>query len=394
MDCMCDDICRANDQTQQRQVQFKKKTKLMRKIITVLTTTLLAAGLAGAATTVAWTDVLDERFETNPNGRITLMPERRPGQTSSGAHDKAQSTYSLQGYISLIRPAQAGAHASLGVEASFAMHETNASSATKSAFLLTLVDKSMVGFEILLPPTRHAPALVSIVYRRPGEGKFQSLREFRLEGGEANGRWQLDYRHGLLSLSHGSNLLGRAEAPARLGVQVAGVVWWQRGGRATCRQLTLSGEPRNKYTPQQIAIAKRAASLNREATRLFFKDKKSAEALVKMREASDLFVEAHGQNHHDVANSFANLASILGAMGRQNEAETLLMKAVTINEAMLGSTHPHSIRTRVQLARHFLECGKREQARAIAHQCRDEWQETLGADKGIPYSLSKLLHEL
>ena len=115
---------------------------------------------------------------------------------------------------------------------------------------------------------------------------------------------------------------------------------------------------------------------------------------MKMKEASRLYVEVHGENHHDSANSFTNLATILGAMGNRNEAGPLWAKALMIHEKTLGANHPHTTLTRFNQGNHFLETGDKAKAKELWTRCRDDWKAVLGPEYRLVKSLDFILLRL
>jgi len=136
-----------------------------------------------------------------------------------------------------------------------------------------------------------------------------------------------------------------------------------------------------------------ASRLNQEARKLL-SEQKAEEALIKMQEASRLYVEVHGENHHDSANSFSNLATILGTMGRTDEAGPLWAKALEIHEKTLGANHPHTTLTRFNQGQHFLKVGDKAKAKASWTRCRDDWKAVLGPEYSLVKALDSILQRL
>jgi hypothetical protein len=99
-----------------------------------------------------------------------------------------------------------------------------------------------------------------------------------------------------------------------------------------------------------------------------------------MREASALFVKIRGEHHYDSANSFVNLAMLLQAKREFSEAEALWLKALTIHEETLGTTHPHTTMTRFQYSQCCFEAGQKEKSRQLWLRCRHDWQAVLGPE--------------
>jgi tetratricopeptide (TPR) repeat protein len=218
------------------------------------------------------------------------------------------------------------------------------------------------------------------------------LREVKISSPAPDGVWLLRYRHGLLTLIQGTNPLGSADLQL-LGIPVAGVSWTQKGGEVACEGMILKGEPLREVSAADQETLQRASRLNEEAGRLL-REKKFEAALAKMEEASALYVEGHGENHHDSANSFANRATILESLGRMEEAGKLWVKAVEIQEKVLGPTHPHTTLMRFNLGKNLFERGEKTKAKELWTRCRDDWKSVLGPDYPLAKSLDGILPTL
>ena len=355
---------------------------------------MAASQSAHADGTNTWTTVFDERFADNPQQRFHMVSVPIPGLTSSGAdtrYDEERKAYSVAGHLSLVRPVRAGAQVRLDLKLRFEPPETNAPSEMVTAFRLVLFDRSAAGVEIERSRQTNVPARVRFVQETSDQTKPKVLRELALKDTALDGEWQLGYCHGLLTLRHGSQMVGGADI-GKLGVQVAGVTWTQKGGKVTCDRMALTGEPIRETSPSDQETLKRASGLNEEAQRLF-RDGKAGEALSKMKEASALFVQVRGENHHDSANSFANLADMVEPSDKA-ESVRLYEKALAIHEQTLGATHPHTTLTRFNLGKCFMDQGDKAKAKELWTRCRDDWEKMLGADYSLVKSLDSLLPRL
>jgi tetratricopeptide (TPR) repeat protein len=125
-----------------------------------------------------------------------------------------------------------------------------------------------------------------------------------------------------------------------------------------------------------------------------FRAQKAEEALVKMEEASALFVNVHGENHYDSANSFGNRAAIIEATGKKEEAGKLWAKALAIDERTLGPTHPHTTLTRFNLGKNYFNKGDKAMAKELWTRCRDDWTSVLGPEYSLVKSLDSILPTL
>lgn len=137
-------------------------------------------------------------------------------------------------------------------------------------------------------------------------------------------------------------------------------------------------------------LLQQASRLNQEARQLYG-EKKAEEALSKMKEASALFVQVHGENHHDSGNSFTNLASILQVMGKPDDANKYQNKALAIHEATLGANHPHTTLTRFNLGKMYMDKGDKVKAKEQWTKCVADWKEVYGPDFPMVKSLDSIL---
>jgi hypothetical protein len=340
-----------------------------------------------------WVTVFDEQFADNPIQRFKILPvTESPGSEGTAQYDEERHAYSVGGHLALVRPVRAGVHVVWDLTLRFEPPGTNALAEMKTALRFVLFDRSMAGIEIQRSTNREVPSSVRFIQDKPGQREANVLREIRMPGAAPDGSWQLSYRHGLLTLRQGSNTVGSADLEV-LGVPVAGVSWTQKGGKVACQRMTLSGEPFQEARPEDQETLERAARLNEEAQRLF-REKKADQALPKMKEASALFVQIHGENHHDSANSFVNIATMLETGGNQDEAAKLWAKALSIHEKTLGPTHPHTTLTRFNQGTYFMQRGEKAKARELWTRCRDDWRAVLGPDYMLVKSLDALLLKL
>ena len=354
----------------------------------------MAASVAVGEESTNWVTVFDERFEDNPTPtqRFKILPVFISGAEGSTRYDEARHAYSIVGSLSLVRPVRAGAQVELELALHFLPAGTNAPSSLETDLMLVLFDRSLAGIEVLRSKQNNAPASVRFVHKKSGQASEKVLREISLPGAAPDGFWRLRYRHGLLTLVQGTNTLGSADIE-RLGIPVAGVSWTQKGGEVACERMTLRGEPFREAPAADQATLQRASQLNEEAMRLF-RAQKAEEALVKMEEASALFVKVHGENHHDSANSFGNRASIIESTGNMEEAGKLWTKALAIDERTLGPTHPHTTLTRFNLGKNYFNKGDKAKAKELWTRCRDDWTSVLGPEYSLVKSLDSILPTL
>lgn len=343
-----------------------------------------------------WMTIFDEEFADNPHQRFKILPVRVPvpGTTSSEGsvrYDEQRHAYSLAGRMSLVRPVRAGAHVELDLMLRFLPPTERSPTHLNTELGLVLHDRSVVGFQVRRTKKDDDPTTVRLLERKPGQVEPTVLQEVEMLGPAPDGGWQLRYRHGLLTLVKDTKTVGSAYIE-RLGIQVAGVSWLQMSGEVSCDRMILKGKPLHEISPTDQSILKRASRLNEESKQLL-RQKKADAALEKMRESSALFVKVHGDNHHDSANSFANLASILASRGNTDEAGRLWARALAIHENALGPTHPHTTLTRFNLGKHFMSKGDKSKAKELWTRCRDDLKAVHGPDYKLVRSLDSILLE-
>jgi hypothetical protein len=348
--------------------------------------------IAGAASPIPWDldaslgVIFDEWFADNPLPRFKILPippDANDKVLGGGLtnYDDADRSFSVDGYLGLVRPVQAGAHVALDLELVFDPPDANTPAKVTTMFQLVLFDGSIAGIEIQRSIRTDEPAIVRFTLNRSDRMDLFDpvvLREIGMKNPPKDGLWRLKYRHGLLTLFQPSHMVASADI-GTLGVQVAGVFWIQRGGKLTCRQMTLYGQPLAETSDEDNKVLQQAATLNEQAQTLFHEGKVD-EALAKMREASALFVKVNGEHHYDSANSYGNLAMMLQAQQKCVAAEELWSKALAIHEETLGPVHPHTTMTRFRYGQCCLEAGDKEKARALWGRCRSDWQTVLGED--------------
>ena len=318
-----------------------------------------------------------------------------PGSTLASTetyYQKTEHSYTLKGYGALTRRASAGNVADFGLSLHFSDSKAKEQPDVDVAFLFSLMDQSSAGFQILRNATNNPVATIRFIEFRRGEDQETVLREFPLVSGELIGNWQLRYQHGMLSIRHRTKELGCASIQ-RIGIPISGVTWFQRGGKVSCDHMTLLGQPFQEYAPGDKETRTRAAKLNQEA-RQFLSQQNYTEALSRMSNASALYVQVHGENHHDSANSFVNLASILSKSGQPKPATQLFTKALTIHEAILGLNHPHTTMTRFSLGELCFSQGDIATAAKHWTRCRDDWRLVFGPEYSLVKSLDSTLQRL
>lgn len=334
--------------------------------------------------------IFEETFADNPHSRFKMLPVTGASGSSEGTgkYDEVKHTYALGGNLSLVRPVLAGAYVEWSVKLRFEPAPADATSLLETQLKLVLRDQSIAGVNVQRSATGDVPGKIQFTRQQQGQNAPKVLKEIPLPA-SLDGTWLIRYRHGLITLIVNSKTLGSVDLSA-LGVPVAGVTWAQKGGTVVCEHMALVGESVWKLDEANQQLLQQASRLNQEARQLYGQ-KKAEEALSKMKEASALFVQVHGENHHDSANSFTNLASILQVMGKPDEANKYQTKALAIHEATLGANHPHTTLTRFNLGKMYMDKGDKVKAKEQWTKCVADWKEIYGPDFAMAKSLDSIL---
>jgi hypothetical protein len=365
---------------------------LLRLFLAIICLVLNSMVMAGDTN---WGSIFIEDFADHPSQRFNLTPMSPPGTTvasTSTHYDKAGHTYTLKGYGGLVRPVRAGPYVEWDLSLPALSYITNSKASLDISFMFVLMDKTTAGIQIVRSEAVTNPVSIRFVEFRPNQEQPTVLRAFSSSDPDLSGNWQLRYRHGLLGLSWRSNTVGHASIE-RIGIPVAGVMWLQNGGEVSCDGMSLRGEPILKISETNREIRSLAANLNRE-TKQFLAQKNFPAALSHMSNSSVLYVQAHGENHEDSANSFANLASVLSKSGNPKPAADLLAKALAIHEQVLGTNHPHTALTRFSLGEICFSQGDTAAAKKHWTRCRDDWSTVFGSDYPLVKSLDSTLPRL
>lgn len=309
--------------------------------------------------------------------------------TTETHYQKTSHSYTLKGYGALTRQASAGPVAELDLSLLFAGHTSNLQKDVDVTLLFGLMDQSAAGIQILRNAATKSSAALRFVEMRPGQEQPAVLREFALGALELSGEWRVRYQHGLLRASLRAKELGCASIQ-RIGIPIGGVTWLQRGGEVACDHMRLRGEAARELSASDRELRSRASRLNQEAAK-FMRDQNFPDALSRMSNASSLYLQVHGEQHHDSANSLVNLATILNKSGQSKSATQLFSKALTIHEVILGANHPHTAMTRFSLGE--LCFNQKDQTGARNHwtRCRDDLRSVFGPDCPLVKSLDATL---
>ncbi|MBI1176900.1 tetratricopeptide repeat protein [bacterium] len=328
-----------------------------------------------------WLTLIHETFEENPIGRFHLNPVALPGKISTGGKSswlKDQEAYRVSGYLSVLRPVQAGPHVDWRLSLTFVPATNDPAGFSRTKLMFVLFNRTVAGVALVSPSAHVAPNRVRFIQEFPDGRPTRILKDMPLDDRLPGGDWVLRYRHGLLTLLKGGRDLARADLQF-LGVAVAGVVWQQEGGEAICREMVLRGErivqDVEEYQKEHIA----ATRLTEEAKELLGKHQLE-DALIKAREANKYWRLVCGEEHYVTANSQVNIAMILQRMGNHGAALEPLQDALKIHELTLGKQHPRTVQDRFQLGQCYLAEGETGKARKLWTECRDDWLAIYGPD--------------
>ena len=172
----------------------------------------------------------------------------------------------------------------------------------------------------------------------PKESSRHILREYTQSGDLPNGEWAFSYHHGLMLITHGGKELWRGYLEGQTNV-VTNVTWEQRQGSIACRSVQLETIPHSTHSDKERVSLHEAEQLNMKALGLFQSDE-IPEALVHAKQASDLYLSVLGEDHHDAASSFLNLALVLEKDKQCEAAQECCARALRVRRKVLGSTHP------------------------------------------------------
>jgi tetratricopeptide (TPR) repeat protein len=226
----------------------------------------------------------------------------------------------------------------------------------------------------------------------PTEEKEEMLREFARSADLASGLWALHYQHGLVVITQAGDEVARGYL-GTAGAAVIGVNWIQKRGKLTCRGMQLDGvlpPPRSEEEQTQL---QKASRLNEKGLMLC-REGKVTESLGPIKQASDLYLSVLGEEHHDTANSFYNLATVLLKEKRFDEARVYYERALRVRKKVLGPAHPETALVLGDLGRLMLSQGKIGEARNYLVDCLPILEQTYGKDHRRTRNLANILDKL
>ncbi len=225
-----------------------------------------------------------------------------------------------------------------------------------------------------------------------GADTEQRLRRYELKGDLPNGKWIIRYHRGLVIVKHDGKEIARGsfETP---GAAVLGVTWDQLKGKLTCKGMSLDGIVPPQRPPNEQAQLQEAAQINQRGMALYAQ-KKFAEALEPTKQASDIYLKVLGENHHDTANSFFNIATLLLEIGRFDEAQAMFERCLKLRNVVLGADHPETALVHLNLGNVLMKQGKLVEAQRHYSESLAVYRRVLGEDhpstKAIVEHLRKL----
>ena len=177
---------------------------------------------------------------------------------------------------------------------------------------------------------------------------------------------------------------GLAIAVAQSGEDSSRAAYWMRRLGDTLRAMGREREGRElDARGRQIQIAadpesSTAASLYGEAAQEAMKRGDGETAMALAQKAYDIEVAAVGQRGADLFFATHNLAVILGDLGRDAEAEPLLLRVLETRIKWYGGKHPDTIAAANNLAYHLIRVGKQEAGEKLLRLARDASAESFG----------------
>jgi tetratricopeptide (TPR) repeat protein len=139
------------------------------------------------------------------------------------------------------------------------------------------------------------------------------------------------------------------------------------------RALDIWGNALGDEHPQVATAFNNLALLLQDTNRL-------AEAQPLMRRALDIDRKVFGDEHPDVARDLNNLAQLLQDTNRLAEAEPLMRQALDIWRNALGDEHPRVATAFNNLARLLQDTNRLDEAEPLVRQALDIWRNALGAE--------------
>ncbi|MFT5328024.1 MAG: hypothetical protein ACI8P0_005931, partial [Planctomycetaceae bacterium] len=252
-----------------------------------------------------------------------------------------------------------------------------------------------------------------------GKSSFKRIRVWSDSHPLKSGAWLIDYRYGLLQISHAQQdvLVGFIRNDQ---ATVAGLRWSSYRYPASLRRLAVDGL--NRPAPLSEAAQKTTVAAEQQNTQLvqllrqgkFTEATPLGETVLEIRrkvlgvdhpdyatslghlaavyylqgdaaKAEPLFLEARdirkrvlGVEHPDYAMSLNNLAHLYGAHGDAAKAEPLLLEAFDIRKRVLGVEHPDYATSLNNLASFYESLGDTAKAEPLYLEARDIWKRVLG----------------
>lgn len=228
------------------------------------------------------------------------------------------------------------------------------------------------------------------------EAERHLIRKFSQSADLPNGEWAFSYHHGLMLIAHAGKELWRGYLDGGTNV-VTGITWEQRQGGVQCRSIQLETVPHSQNSDEERALLQEAGQLNVKALSLR-QSEATSEALVYARQASDLYWKVLGEDAHDTATSFLNLASALEENGLYSEAREHYERAMRIRRNILGATHPDTAIVLALLGKMSMEQEEYERACKYFEEALPVMEKSLGRENplvgGMQDTLSRLGHAI
>jgi hypothetical protein len=335
--------------------------------------------------------IFDEDFKTLPFERFKRI-ERGP--SSEAQFDLNAGTATVRPGALWVRPGFAGFTADYTVDLTF---PPLARDGDRTETHLGLVLSDRTGGVVRLLRERKdgkTGGSIDLLKQTPGPkgDVLQTLRHFPQPADLADGVWSIHYHHGVVLAKEAGKEAARGYLEAD-GAAVLGVTWEQIKGPLTCRHMRLDGVLPPAQSKEDQARLQEAARLNDEGMKLY-REGKAAEALVPTRKASDVYLKVLGEMHHDSANSFVNMATLLEKTNQPKEARAFYQRALKVRQQVLGATHPGAGLVLFQLGNLMLAQGQRDEARSYYARCLPIYEQAYGKDHTLTRALADTLSRL
>lgn len=196
-------------------------------------------------------------------------------------------------------------------------------------------------------------------------GFQKTLRSFTPHGDFQSGRWTVQYRYGLLQLTHGGKAVA-AGYVANESSPVKGIGIDQKGATVTCNEIRVKSVVQ-KPTSAQVKTEdlELLKQLEKELTH-FFKNGRKGDAFPTGKRYLALRQRVHGDNHYRTAEALVILVHVATAAKDAQAAYDYQKQALEVLTQVLGESHPTTLAAMSNLGLFQIERGE---FRSAQHNC-------------------------